>query len=119
MSVVPLETPRTLRRVRVVLGVISNVASLAPGSEIDGIAVAWIVVKVGDGKDNAASGNGVRLSIAGAAVGICRASFTAVSGSLSDGSADRFPVLRVARPVFDGHGAISEHSSVIRFLSEV
>lgn len=75
-------------------------ASLAPGSEVVWITVSGIVVQVGGSEDNPTSGDGVWLSVSGAAVGIGRASFTAISGSLSDGSADRFPVSRIPLLVF-------------------
>lgn len=87
--------------------VIGNVTALAPSAEIGGLAMLWHVVEVGDSEDDAASGTGVRFMVAGAAVGIGGAAFAAMAGAVEDGAADFRPVFRVARPVFDGHGADS------------
>lgn len=90
-----------------VFPVIGNVASLAPGAEVGGVAVFGLVVEMGDGEYDAATGNGVRLSVPGATVGILWTAFTAVAGAVEHGAADFPPVFRVSRPVFDGHGADS------------
>ena len=90
-----------------VFGVIGGMASLAPGAEVGGVAVFGLVVKVGDGEHDALAGDGVRLMVAGAAVGIGGAAFAAMAGTVEDGLADFSPVFRIPRPVFDGHGADS------------
>lgn len=71
-------------------------AALAPGAEVGGVTVSGIVVEVGDGEHDAATGDGVRFAITGAAVGIGGAAFAAVAGAFTDGAADVFPVRRVA-----------------------
>lgn len=90
-----------------VVSVISNVATLAPCPEVFWIAVFGLVVEVGDGEYDAATGNGVRLSVPGATVGILWTAFAAIAGAVEHGAADFTPVFRVPRPVFDGHGADS------------
>jgi len=90
-----------------VVSVISDVASLAPGAEVGGVAVFGLMVDVGDGEHDALAGDWVRLMVAGAAVGIGGTTFAAMVGAFEDGAADFFPVFRIARPVFDGHGSRS------------
>ena len=92
----PLEGLFTFSRLNVVMGVISDVASLAPRAEIVGFTISWVVVKMGDGKDDPTSSNGVRFSIAGAAFRISGTSFAAISGAFkADFQANLFPVFRV------------------------
>ena len=86
-----------------VISVIGNVAALAPGAEVGGIAVFGLVVEVGDGEHDAAASDGVRFAVSGAAVGIGGAAFAAIAGAFADGAADFSPALGIPRPVFDGH----------------
>lgn len=85
-----------LPRFGVVGLVVGGMASLTPDAEIIRLTVGGIVVKVGDGKDNSASGNGVEFAIAGVAVGIGGASFTLVAGPFKVGFSDGFPVAGVS-----------------------
>jgi hypothetical protein len=82
-------------------------AALTPGAQVFWGAVLGLVVEVGDGEDDAISGNGMGFVVAGAAVGIGGTSFAAMAGAGEDGMADFPPILRIPRPVFDGHGADS------------
>jgi hypothetical protein len=91
-----------------VSGVMGKVASLAPSPEIFWRAVFRLVIEVGDGEHDAASGDGVKFAVSGSAVGISRAAFAAMSGAFEDVLTDFPPVFRVARPVFDGHCAASD-----------
>ena len=90
-----------------VFPVIGNVASLAPGAEVGGVAVFGLVVEMGDGEHDSAAGDGMGFVVAGATVGIGGAAFAAMAGPVEDGAADFPPVFRIARPVLDRHGADS------------
>ena len=65
----------------VVFGVIGQMATLAPSAKIRRVTVLGIVVKVGNGQNNAAASDLVRLAVDGAAIGIGWRAFTAVSGA--------------------------------------
>lgn len=84
-------------------GVVAQVATLAPATQVVGGAVRRVVIQVGDGQDDLAVGDRVRFAVPGAAFGIGRTALAAIPGSLANRGADRFPVFRIAGPVFDGH----------------
>ncbi len=86
----------SLPRFGVVGLVIGGMASLTPDSEIVGFAVSGVVVKMGDGKDNPASGNGMGFAISGVAFWIGGAAFTLVVGPFKVGFSDDFPVAGVS-----------------------
>jgi hypothetical protein len=90
-----------------VFGIVGKVASLAPGPEIFWRAVFRLVVEVGDGEHDPASGDGMWFVVAGSAIGIGGTALAAMSGAFEDVEAYFLPVFRVSRPVFDGHGAAS------------
>jgi hypothetical protein len=87
-----------------VVGVIVEVASLAHAAEVSGVTISGVVVEVGDGEDNPASGDGVGLTVFRLAVRVGWTAFAAVAGSfVADFVADFFPVGGIARQVFDWH----------------
>lgn len=107
LAIMALEAAGFASGVGMERSVVGNVAALAPGAEVGGVAMLGRVVEVGNGEHDAAAGDGVGLVVASAAVRIGGATFATMPGAGEDGAADVTPVFRVARPVFDGHGADS------------
>lgn len=92
-----------------VLGVVFQVAALAPRAQVGIVAVLRDMVEVGNGQHDPAAGVRVLLVILGATIRVCRAALAAIACALQYRRPDFLPVGRVAGSIFrlDRHRSLS------------